>query len=81
MDDVTRLIKRVQRFIGSGLLTKSALADLAGLRDTTLIGCMKDDWAPNTRTLAALIRAIDKYESELAKKKARDELRAQRSAA
>jgi predicted transcriptional regulator len=81
MDEVTKLIQRVQRFIASDELTKVALAKMAGIRDTTLIGSLEKDWSPNTKTLSALIRAIDKYESDRAKKKARDELKAQGRAA
>ena len=81
MDEITKLKFRVQAFVASGVMTKKELAERAGTRDTTLIPVLSKNWNPTASTLGALIRAIDKFESEGAKKKARDEARAQRSAA
>lgn len=67
--------------MNSGRMTKRDLAESAGLGETILIRARDKDWNPTRETLSRLVRAIDKYESDAAKKKARDELRAQRSAA
>ncbi len=79
MDEITKLKQRVQGFVISGVLTKKELAARAGMRDTTIIPVLSPSWNPTTDTLARLIRAIDKYESDVAKKKARHELRMQRA--
>lgn len=71
MDQITAQINRIQRFVASAVMTKTALADAAGLPLTTLIGMEKADWNPNSNTLRALVRAIDRIESADAKKKAR----------
>lgn len=81
MDQITAQINRIQRFVASTVMTKTALADAAGLPLTTLIGMEKADWNPNSNTLRALVRAIDRIESADAKKKARLELRTQRASA
>lgn len=77
MDEITFQRNRVQAFVNSGKISKRDLAALAGLRDTVLIRARDDDWNPTARVLAALVMAIDKYEHDVAKKKARDELKRQ----
>jgi len=81
MDEITFQIRRVQRFVDGQSVTKTKLALTAGLPITTLIGMERLDWNPRSSTLRALVRAIDKLESDAAKKKARDELRRQQEAA
>ena len=81
MDEITKQTLRVQAFMASGKMKKKDLAESAGLGDTILIRARDKDWNPTKETLSRLVRAIDKCESEQAKKKARDEARAQRSAA
>ena len=81
MDQITLQIRRVQAFVASSVVTKTKLALTAGLPITTLIGMESLDWNPRSSTLRALVRAIDKLESDAAKKKARDELRRQQEAA
>lgn len=73
MDQITRQIIRIQKFVAIATVTKTALASRAGLPLTTLIGMEKDDWNPKAKTLAALSRAIDYYEAESAKKKVREQ--------
>lgn len=80
MDQITAQIVRIQRFVASQVMTKTALAGKAGLPLSTLIGMERADWNPHATTLRALVRAIDRIESEDAKKKARIELRQQRAA-
>lgn len=77
MDQITRQIARIQAFVASATITKTALAAKASLPLSTLIGMEKPDWNPKAKTLAALSRAIDRYESDSLKKKARDELKRQ----
>ncbi len=81
MDQITAQILRIQRFVASAVMTKTALAAKADLPLSTLIGMEKPDWNPHSSTLRALVRAIDRIEAETAKKKARAELRAQRNVA
>ena len=81
MDKITAEILRIQRFVAGATVTKTALAAQAGLPLSTLIGMEFRDWNPKAVTLRALARAIDKLEADAAKKKARDELKAQRKAA
>ena len=78
MDQITAQILRIQRFVTSCVMTKTALAERAGLPLTTLIGLEKPDWNPHSSTLRALVCAIDRIEAEAAKKKARHELKPQR---
>lgn len=73
MDDITRQRNRVRNWILSGKVAKRDIAQMAGIRDTVLIRVRDEDWNPTARILAALVRAIDKYESDELKKKAREE--------
>ena len=77
MDQITRQITRIQKFVDSATVTKTALAAKAGLPLSTLIGMEYADWNPKAKTLAALSRAVDHIEADRAKKKARDELKSQ----
>lgn len=72
MDQIEQLKQRVQDFVASGVMTKKELATRAGTRDTTLIPVMSEDWNPTSATLSALIRAIEKFETDRDKKKARE---------
>ncbi len=71
MDQITRQLTRIQRFVASATVTKTVLATKAGLPITTLIGMERPDWNPSARTLAALSRAVDYFEADAAKKKVR----------
>lgn len=75
MDQITLQIKRVQAFVAASVVTKTKLAETADLPITTLIGMEKADWNPRSTTLRALVRAIDKIESDRDKKKAREAAR------
>lgn len=82
-DIITDQKRRVQAFIKSRVITKAELAEMAGLgeRGTILIRARDDDWNPTSDTLAKLVRAIDKFETSAAKKKAREAAKLQASAA
>ncbi len=64
MDKITFQIKRVQRFVAKATMTKTALAELAGLPLTTLIGMERAEWNPSSATLKALVRALDSLEGK-----------------
>lgn len=72
MDQITFQIKRVQAFVAGSTVTKTKLAETADLPITTLIGMERGDWNPRSSTLKALVRAIDRLESDRDKKKARE---------
>lgn len=59
MDAVTKEIRRVQRVIRLKILTRRALARMAGISDTALIPALRADWNPKAETLSALSRALD----------------------
>lgn len=48
----------VQRVIKNGRVTKTKLAEEAGVPLTTLIGMEREDWNPRRSTLAALTEAV-----------------------
>lgn len=81
MDEITEQIRRVQRFVATAGITKTRIAALASIPLTTLIGMEKSDWNPRSTTLRALVSAINRYELDAAKKKARFELKQQRQVA
>lgn len=81
MDQITLQIRRVQAFVASSVVTKTKLAETADLPITTLIGMEKSDWNPRSTTLRALVRAIDRIESDRDKKKAREAAKAALAAA
>tara|TARA_R110000868_G_scaffold109725_2_gene297991 strand:- start:368 stop:652 length:285 start_codon:yes stop_codon:yes gene_type:complete len=59
MDAITKEIRRTQQAIRDGHVSQRELARLAGIRDTTLVGCLDDGWNPTARTLTALSSALD----------------------
>ncbi len=81
MDQITLQILRVQKYVARATETKTSLANRAGLPLSTLIGMEKNDWNPRSVTLIALVRAVDKAEADMAKKKVRESFRARAQAA
>lgn len=59
MDAITKEVRRVQHAIRDGHVSQRELARLAGIRDTTLVGCLDDAWNPTAKTLTALSSALD----------------------
>jgi transcriptional regulator with XRE-family HTH domain len=51
---VTETIERIRLVIRDKAITKSALAERAGLHPNTLQGVERDDWNPTASTLKAI---------------------------
>lgn len=67
MDDITRHIKRLQKYMTEGRGRKVRLAGMAGIVPSTLTHALDPDWNPTAETLSALVRSLDKIEADEAR--------------
>lgn len=71
MSDIEKDKQRVRAFLASGAVSKRKLALASGLWPSNLTLVEWARWSPEPRTLAKLIRAIERFERDQVKKKSR----------
>lgn len=71
MGEISRLIKRVQKFVAKRGAVKWRLARRANLSENALKDCDKPDWNPRAETLERVVRAVEELEAEEAAEKRR----------
>lgn len=60
MSNVEQQIRRAQKAVADGVVTRGELARMAGLRSTTIRHMLDPSWNPTAKTLTALEAALDK---------------------